>query len=347
MSDRKDFHTNFEEASKMYATLRDNGKSHNEAVKILQTKYTGLGPGNQERLEKGYKPPAPKSPAPKPPVSQPPAPKPPAPKPSVSQPPAPKPPAPKPPAPKPPSGNDVISTLDLNLLTKGGGSWNISRYNLKKSVVTTFKGETVIKCQYDKNSGTSNDPGVGGCSFTATPTGMNKDAIVFSWDVYYPKGFQFAKGGKYGGVLVGYGEASGYKHSETGASNRIMWQQDGGIIDYIYPADNLKQKIPGIVAEGHGCGFFNDDFQKALKFDSWNRLELGTKMNTFKNGVPQLDGESSVTVNGKKQVLKGINWSRNSDLKISQFDLGTFFGGPLPSPVSQFCYFKNFQMRKY
>ena len=262
MADRKDFNTNFEEASKMYATLRDSGKSHADAIKIMQTKYTGLGPDNQARLEKGYKP-------------------------------ACKPPTPKPPVPKPPS-DDVISTLDLKLLTKGGGSWNINKYNLKKSVVTTFKGDTVIKCQYDKNSGTSNDPGVGGCSFTAIPTGMNKDAIVFSWDVYYPKGFQFAKGGKYGGVLVGYGDASGYKHSETGASNRIMWQVDGGIIDYIYPADNLKQKIPGLVAEGHGCGFFNDDFQKALKFDTWNRLELGTKMNTFKNGVPQLDGESSV-----------------------------------------------------
>ena len=322
MADRQDFNTNYDEASKMYAQLRDSGKSHADAIKIMQTKYTGLGPDNQAKLEKGYKP----APTPKPPT--------------------PPTPTPKPPTPNPPS-SDVISTLDLRSLTKGGGSWNIKKYNLKKSIVTTFQGETVIKCEYDKDSGTSNDPGVGGCSFTAIPTGMNKDAIVFSWDVYYPKGFQFARGGKYGGVLVGYGDASGYKHSETGASNRIMWQVDGGIIDYIYPADNLKQTIPGLVAEGHGCGFFNDDFQKALKFDTWNRLELGTKMNTFKNGVPQLDGESSVTVNGKKLVLKGINWSRSSDLKISQFDLGTFFGGPSPSPVSQFCYFKNFQMCKY
>jgi len=316
-STKKDFNTNFDEASKMYADLRNSGKSHADAIKIMQTKYTGLGPGNQDRLEKGYKP---------------------------STPPAPKPPTP--PTPKPPSG-DVISTLNLNLLTKGGGSWNIKKYNLKKSIVTTVKGDTVIKCQYDKNSGTSNDPGVGGFSFEAIPDGMNKDAITFSWEVYYPKGFQFAKGGKFGGTTVGYGDCSGYKHSTTGASNRIMWQIDGGIIDYIYPADGLKQKIPGLVAEGHGCGFFGDDFKKALKYDTWNKLSVGTKMNTFKNGVPQLDGETYVIVNGKKELLKGINWSKSPDLKISKFDMGTFFGGPLPSPVDQHCYFRNFQMCKY
>jgi hypothetical protein len=327
MSDKKDFNTNFAEASKMYADLRNSGKSHADAIKIMQTKYTGLGPGNQERLEKGYKPPTPPTP---------PAPK----------PPAPKPPTPTPPAPKPPSG-DVISTLNLNLLTKGGGSWNIKKYNLKKSIVTTVKGDTVIKCQYDKNSGTSNDPGVGGFSFEAIPDGMNKDAITFSWEVYYPKGFQFAKGGKFGGTTVGYGDCSGYKHSTTGASNRIMWQIDGGIIDYIYPADGLKQKIPGLTSEGHGCGFFGDDFKKALKYDTWNKLSVGTKMNTFKNGVPQLDGETYVIVNGKKELLKGINWSKSPDLKISKFDMGTFFGGPLPSPVDQHCYFRNFQMCKY
>ena len=70
-------------------------------------------------------------------------------------------------------------------------------------------------------------------------------------------------------------------------------------------------------------------------------------MNTFKNGIPQLDGESYVIVNGKKEVLKGINWSRSPELLISRFDWNTFFGGPLPSPKNQVAYFTNFQMKKY
>ena len=251
------------------------------------------------------------------------------------------------PAPAPSPSDRVISTLDLRSLMKGGGSWNIKKYNLKKSNLTQFNGEDVIRCWYGKNSGTSRDPGVGGFSFEADPNGMNRDAIVFSWDVYYPRGFQFARGGKFGGVGIGYGAASGGNFSTTGASNRVMWQVDGGVIAYVYPPSGLWQKVPGLDAKGYGTGFFNKELAKTLKTDSWNKIELGTKLNTFKNGVPQADGETSVTVNGKRMVQSGINWRRSEDLKISKFDIGTFFGGPTPSPVDQFCYFKNFQMSNY
>lgn len=319
MSCVKNFNANFEEAFETYSKLRDSGKSHTAAVKAVKVQYAGVGPSNQKRLSDRYAPAPAKSPV-KAPVETP-----------VQR----------------PSGGEVISTLDLNLLSRGGGDWNVDTYNLKKSAVTVVRGETVIKCQYDKNSGTSNDPGVGGFNFTAIPDGMNKDAITFSWEVFYPKGFKFARGGKFGGVFIGRGVASGYRHSPTGASNRIMWQTDGGVIDYIYPAEDLRQKIPELVAEGHGCGFFGKDFAKALKTGVWNKISIGTKMNTFKNGVPQCDGETYVIVNGKKEVIKGVNWSRSPDLKISSFDMGTFFGGPLPSPVSQYCFFKNFNMCKY
>ena len=257
-------------------------------------------------------------------------------------------PVPTPPAPVPQPSNRVISTLDLRSLMKGGGSWNIKKYNLKKSNLTQFKGEDVIRCWYSKNSGTSRNPGVGGFSFEATPSGMNRDAVVFSWEVYYPIGFKFARGGKFGGVHVGYGAASGGNFSTTGSSNRVMWQTDGGIIAYVYPPSGLWQKQPGLNANhGYGTGFFNRELARSLKTDSWNKIELGTKLNTFKNGAPQADGETSVTVNGKRMVQTGINWRRSEDLKISAFDMGTFFGGPDPSPVDQECYFKNFQMSNY
>ena len=278
----------------------------------------------------------PTPPAPKPPM---PAPKPPM--------PAPKPPMPAP-APKPaPAPSNVISTLDLRSVMKGGGSWNIKKYNFKKSNLTQFQGNDVIRSWFDRKSGTSKDPGVGGFSFEAIPNGMNRDAITFSWEVYYPRGFQFAKGGKFGGVHVGYGAASGGNFSTTGASNRVMWQTDGGAIAYIYPPLGLWQTVKGLDSKGYGSGFFNKELAKTLKTDSWNSISLGTKLNTFKNGVPQADGESYVSVNGNKQLLRGINWRKSEDLKISSFDMGVFFGGPIPSPVDQFCYFKNFQMSNY
>jgi hypothetical protein len=126
-----------------------------------------------------------------------------------------------------------------------------------------------------------------------------------------------------------------------------MWQTDGGIIAYIYPSRGLQQKVRGLDTNGYGSGFFQRELARTLKTDSWNKIELGTKLNTFKNGVPQLDGETYVIVNGNKQVLRGINWSKSPDLKISSFDMGTFFGGPTPSPVDQVAYYKNFQMSNY
>jgi len=288
----------------LYNALRNNGTSHEDAIKSVQSKYSGVGPVNQQRLQDQYKPKSPPS--------------------------------------------NVISTLDLNVLTKGGGGeWNVKNVNMKKSNVVIFQNKTVVKAVYDKNSGTSSDPGVGGFSFTAVPDKMNDQEIAFAWKVFYPKGFQFAKGGKHGGPFIGHGAASGYQHSETGSSNRVMWQVDGGVIDYIYPPEDLRQTIPGLVADGHGCGFFKNDFKDALKYDTWNIIEIGTKMNTFKKNVPQLDGESYVIVNGKKATLKGINWARSPDLNISNFNWNTFFGGPDPSPVTQYCYFTDFEMKKY
>lgn len=238
-------------------------------------------------------------------------------------------------------------TLNLKLLTSGGGVWNVTNLKMLKSIVTTFGNYTVLRCHYDMNSGTSNDPGVGGFSFVANPNGMNRNANKLSWDVYYPTGFKFARGGKFGGVGIGYGAASGGNHSPTGASNRIMWQEDGGVIAYIYPPEGVPQSIPGLKTDGFGGGFFKDSLAKSLKLGSWNKIELGTKMNTFVNGVPQGDGECYVSVNGVKRTLIGINWSRSPDLKISQINMGNFFGGPTPSPVEQFCYFKNFQVGEY
>jgi len=317
-----DANANWPKVQDLYDDKRDSGMNHNDAIKTVQKAYNGVGPINQRRLQNSYVP----KPVPKP-----------DPKPDPN------------PDPEHTPGNEsrVISTLNLKLLTRGGGDWNIPKADMKRSKVVTFKGRDAVECVYGKNSGTSSDPGVGGFSFTAKPNGLNHQEIAFSWQVWYPKGFQWARGGKHGGIFVGTGVASGYRHSPNGASNRIMWKQDGGIIDYIYPSSDLKQKIPGLEPEGHGIGFFEDEYKKALKYDTWNTIEVATKMNTFKNGVPQLDGVSYVIVNGKKCVLRGINWSSKPNININNFGWNSFFGGPLPSPVDQKCYFSNFQMKKY
>ena len=253
----------------------------------------------------------------------------------------------RPPAPPEPApSSNVISTLDLRKLTSAGGDWNTTRVKLNKSNITQFRGDDVIYCWFDKGSGTSQAKGVGGFSFNATPKGMNHDAITFSWDVYYPSGYDFSRGGKYGGVHVGTGVASGGRHSPDGASSRLMWQSKGGVISYAYPPSGVNQPRADMRGCDYGCApvRFGDG---ALKYDQWNTVSVGTKVNTFNGSNPNADGEVYVEVNGERKTASGIIWSRFPDKKITEFDMGVFVGGNWTSPKDQFCYFKNFRMLKY
>ena len=100
---KKAFGDNADEAYVLYKKDRDGGKSAADAIKSLQTKYTGIGPQSQKLLEDRYIASKPPAPTPKPPAPKPPAPKPP--------PPTPKPPAPTPDVGAPPPGSIVAETL--------------------------------------------------------------------------------------------------------------------------------------------------------------------------------------------------------------------------------------------
>jgi hypothetical protein len=154
-----------------------------------------------------------------------------------------------------------------------------------------------------------------------------------SFQVYFAPGWDFSKGGKIGGFHVGHGKASGYRHSDTASSHRIMWQRDGGAISYIYPPSNLAQADPRLRPEGCGIGYFHDAFPAGtLKVGRWNTVRIGVKVNTFDaHGAPRPDGVALLEVNGEERRLENVRWSRSPDLKISTFELGTFFGGPDPA----------------
>jgi len=182
---------------------------------------------------------------------------------------------------------------------------------------------------------------------------MNPEAIAFSWDVWYPRDWDFACGGKHGGVHIGTGQASGGDRSPDGGSSRIMWQKNGGVISYAYgpqganqPNRDMRNKRDGGACGDYGCApvRFGDN---TLKREQWNTIVLGTKVNTFNGSTPNADGEVYVIVNGERKSAGNIVWSRFPNKKITEFDIGTFFGGGCVSPKDQVMYFRNFRMLKY
>ena len=244
----------------------------------------------------------------------------------------------------------VLTDLPIeDLRKKDGGAWNLKKsINWKLSSIAEFQGAPALRVFYSKNSGTSNDPGVGGLGISSVPRGLS-DAVVIEFQVYFDKGWHFSRGGKIGGFHIGHGEASGYRHSDTGSSHRIMWQSSGGAISYVYPPSNLRQKLPELVAEGHGCGFFGDDFPAgALKVGAWNTVRLGVKLNSFEeSGKPRADGEALLEINGKAATQGRIRWRRAADLGVSAFEFGTFFGGPNPAVCDCTAFYRNFKLLQW
>jgi hypothetical protein len=246
-------------------------------------------------------------------------------------------------------GYQILSELNIDDLQTKGGPWGLNgRIKLLLSEITTFEGEKVVKAVHSINSGTSSMPGIGGFAFNAKPVGMPKDAVMFSWEVFYPTDFDFALGGKYGGIFMGVGSASGGNHADTASSDRIMWQVDGGLISYVYPPAGIPQELPGLTAVGYGKDLFKAELAGSIIKGAWNKMYIGVKMNTFDAlGNPNPDGCSCVIMNGKRFEQCGIRWAKAPEYGIASFDFTTFFGGPLPSPKDQFCYYKNWTMTSY
>ena len=234
-----------------------------------------------------------------------------------------------------------------DLRKKDGGIWDVHNINWKLSQLTNFQGQPAIRVFYGKNSGTSADPGIGGFTVNASPKGVfPAREVVVAFDAYFDRGFHFSKGGKFGGVFIGEGDASGFRHCPTASSHRIMWQQGGGVISYIYPPGDLAQEEPKLKAAGCGVGYFHDVFPAGtLKVGAWTTLVLGTKLNSFDaHGKPRADGVAMLQVNGKVAKLDNVRWTRSPDLRIESFRHETFFGGPDPSVRDCTAYYRNFRI---
>jgi hypothetical protein len=128
-----------------------------------------------------------------------------------------------------------------------------------------------------------------------------------------------------------------------------MWQSKGGLISYAYPPSGIRQNNSAMgTGNGCGCGCAPVRFgENALKYDQWNTITLGTKCNSFSGNNPRADGSVYIIVNGDRKDAGGIVWTIYPNKKITEFDMGVFFGGSWQSPKNQFCYFKNFRMLRY
>lgn len=242
-----------------------------------------------------------------------------------------------------------LPLTDLN--TRGGGAWN-GQVSWRQSGLATLRGETVLRTFYKKGSGTSSMPHseASGMSVScrAKPL-VGAKGVVVAFDIYFdPDNWNWSRGGKLGGLFVGTGKASGGRHSSDGASHRLMWQSGGGAISYVYPPKGVPQPMRELQqSKEYGIGLHKDKLAGVFKVGQWNHVEIGIKMNTFRNGKPAGDGKGVLTINGVTGVMDAVNWARSPAIRLEGFEYGTFFGGPDPAVVDSVQYTKNFEIYEW
>ncbi len=250
----------------------------------------------------------------------------------------------------------LVAALPVEDLGKPGcGAW-CGSVNWKASGMTTLPktppgSGAVLKAFHRKGSGTSAHPhsDANGIRISSQhPAIAGQQAVVVSFDLYFdPNRWHWSRGGKLGGLFVGFGKASGGRHVSDGASHRIMFQADGGAISYCYFPAGVPQ--PNIRTKGRemGEGYHHALFKNAFVPGKWHRVQIGLKNNTFVNGQPAADGAAMLTIDGKTGMLKGVNWSATPGTTLESFEFSSFFGGPDPALVDSVFYARNFSVHEW
>jgi hypothetical protein len=226
--------------------------------------------------------------------------------------------------------------------------------DFKRATVVQMDGQDALRVVYKQGSGAPQGTADGGIFFKAAPTGLfPTDSAMLGFDVFFDPGWNWARGGKFGGFHVGEGHASSRSHSPTASSHRIMWQKDGGAISLICAPLGLDQLDDTLEPRNNnfGAGYHHDAFAQVFKVGQWHSVRLGVRNNTYDdNGNARPDGVAYLRVDGRKEIKREIKWTAsNRDPKphINHITWNTFFGAPQTAPVDCVAFYRNFKLLKY
>ncbi|KAI7869603.1 uncharacterized protein EV154DRAFT_530699 [Mucor mucedo] len=210
--------------------------------------------------------------------------------------------------------------------------------------------DLVLRVKYPANSVNPESNTIGGLGFLAQPLTINKSAKVVSlqYSVFFPKGFDFVRGGKLPGLYGGHGECTGGSSSSACFTTRLMWRGDGFGEVYAYLPHSLQRKDlcddkVNICNPDYGFSLGRNKFQ--FKTGKWTSVRQVLTLNT----AGKKNGKLNVYVNGKLVIQeKNLVFRTSSSGRVVGIMFHTFFGGSdstWKSPKSQYSYFKNFYLK--
>ena len=168
------------------------------------------------------------------------------------------------------------------------------------------------------------------------------EAIEVRFDVMFENGFDFVRGGKLPGLYGGKGNTGGNKPTGTdGFSARMMWREDGRVVQYLYYPDQ-----PG--RYGHQIPWMDASTKKQIRFipGKWHTVVHQVTINT----PGKRDGKLRAFFDNKPVLkLDDLRFRDTSNFSIDGFVFSTFFGGgdgSWQTIADETVYFDNFQIKE-
>ncbi|ORY01864.1 hypothetical protein K493DRAFT_277672 [Basidiobolus meristosporus CBS 931.73] len=208
--------------------------------------------------------------------------------------------------------------------------------------------DTAFQVFYPRGSRTPTSPGKqGGVGIYANPVQLQNEATL-EFQVYFPRGFNFVKGGKLPGFYGGSGDCTrDSRDSERCFSTRFMWRSGGEGELYSYAPDKQGPGYCDIPPDSVCNPAYGDSLARgAFKFPpgKWSTIRQSMRLNSVgkQDGVLKVWMDNQLVINYNQMVFR-----TKADAKISGLLFHTFFGGADPSyrtPVDTYTYFKNIKL---
>ncbi|KAG0139553.1 hypothetical protein CROQUDRAFT_54546 [Cronartium quercuum f. sp. fusiforme G11] len=206
----------------------------------------------------------------------------------------------------------------------------------------TFNDGSVIQVRYPLgsiNPANKNAP-QGGMGFYASPLNISHATnVTFSYSVFFPKDFQFVKGGKLPGLYGGKTGCSGGVNSDNCFSTRLMFRERGMGELYLYAP---KNKQGPNVCKTPPTSYCNGEYGYSIGRGAWNftpgawtDVRQDIWLNT--NGLP--NGGFNVWVNGKLVMSANDAYYRNDEKSPTKDQTKPTYANlpamttPIPAPI--------------
>ncbi|KAJ8331052.1 hypothetical protein O5D80_001061 [Batrachochytrium dendrobatidis] len=204
------------------------------------------------------------------------------------------------------------------------------------------------------------DAPIGGAGFYSAPIDLsNAKSVTYQYDVLFPVGFDFVKGGKLPGLFGGHPECSGGAKALDCFSTRLMFRAYGDGELYLYSDKNAQDPrlcinqtiplVPGTVCDDkYGTSIGRGAWRFPL--GEWTSVQQTITLNTIDSHtlLPNRNGLAVIRVNGDTVIDTGNIVYQTSNIGFAGIDFETFFGGSTndwATPRDQVTYFRKQKLK--